>query len=169
MARLRSTLAASAALLALAGCTSGARSSDSAGTSAGGTIGATASASVDACADFRNALERTVTQFAYLKVAVGSDLDETERLGTLTDYTGTLAADAPACAPAAASTLATLKGQTADLVTAYVPNADGAVAEGIFGILVEIRATGEQAWTQMGRPIGSWKELPLHEDGSTLE
>ena len=100
---------------------------------------------------------------------MGSDTDETERLGTLTDYTDTLAADAPACAPEAAASLATLRDQTVDLTDAYVPAADGAVAEGIFTILMEIRTTGEQAWQEMGRPIGTWKELPLHEDGSTLE
>ena len=100
---------------------------------------------------------------------MGSDIDETERLGTLTDYTDTLAADAPACAPEAAASLATLRDQTVDLTDAYVPEADGAAAEGIFTILMGIRATGEQAWQEMGRPIGAWKELPLHEDGSTLE
>ena len=125
--------------------------------------------SASACDDFSNALERTATQFAYLKLAVGSDIDETERLGTLTDYTDTLAADAPACAPEAAASLATLRDQTVALADAYVPEADGAVAEGIYTILMGIRTTGEQAWQEMGRPIGAWKELPLHEDGSTLE
>ena len=43
------------------------------------------------------------------------------------------------------------------------------MAEGIYSILMGIRATGEATWTQMGRPIGGWAELPLHEDGSTIE
>lgn len=148
------------ALIVLPGCSSG----DSAGSTP-----SSAPSSIAACADFNNALERTATQFAYLKVAVGSDLDETERLTTLTDYTTTLATDAPKCAPEAASSLAAMRDLAGELATAYVPNADGAVAEGIFSILMEVRSTGEQAWTQMGRAPGTWKELPLHEDGSTLE
>lgn len=127
-----------------------------------------AGASSAACDQFTNALDRTVTQFAYLKVAVGSDIDETDRLATLLDYTGTLAEGAATCAPEATDSLAQLRDETVALAEAYAPNADGAVAEGIYGILVDIRATGEQAWTQMGRPTGGWKELPLHEDGSTF-
>lgn len=160
MAAIRMTLAIGASILALAGCASS--TADAPTTTAG-------SASADACAEFSNALERTATQFAYLKVAVGSDLDETERLGTLTEYTNTLATDAPRCAPEAAESLATMRDLAQELSTTYVPNADGAVAEGIFGLLMEVRTTGEQAWTQMGRATGTWKELPLHEDGSTLE
>ena len=153
-----------AALLVVTGCASGGT------TSAGSTATTPAvAASDDPCVEFDNALERTATQFAYLKVAVGSDLDETERLATLTDYTATLAEDAPTCAPEAAASLATMRDLAAELASAYAPNADGAVAEGIFSILMEVRSTGEQAWTQMGRATGTWKELPLHEDGSTLE
>jgi hypothetical protein len=121
------------------------------------------------CEDFLGALDRTVTQFAYLKVSVGSDLDETERLATLEQYTATMAADASECAPEAAAALTTLRDETITLAEAYVPNADGAVAEGIYSILVDIRAAGEQAWTQMGRPRGDWRELPLREDGSTVQ
>ncbi len=150
------------AALLLGGCST-------ASTTDSGTDLTAPASSASACDDFSNALERTATQFAYLKLAVGSDIDETERLGTLTDYTDTLAADAPACAPEAAATLATLRDQTVDLTDVYVPEADGAAAEGIFTILMGIRATGEQAWQEMGRPIGTWQELPLHEDGSTLE
>jgi len=124
------------------------------------------SASED-CADFDNAFDRTVTQFAYLKLAVRSDLDETERLATLTDYTSTLAADAATCAPEAAASLTALRDQTAALTDAYVPSADEATATELFSLLVEIRATGEQAWAERGRPAGGWKELPLHSDGST--
>ena len=124
------------------------------------------SASPSACADFTEAFDHTVTQFAFLRVAVGSDLDETDRLATLTDYTQTLAEQAPECAPAAAAALTDLRGETADLVKAYVPNADGAVAEGIFTILMRIRATGTTAWDQLGKPTSGWKELPIHEDGT---
>jgi hypothetical protein len=158
--RLAST-AVIAALL-LGGC------STASTTDSGTQLTAPASSSA-ACDDFSNALERTVTQFASLTMAVGSDIDETERLGTLADDTETLAAEAPACAPEAAASLATLRDQTVALADAYVPAADGAVAEGIFTILMEIRVTGERAWQEMGRPIGAWQELPLHEDGSTLE
>jgi hypothetical protein len=164
MVSIRLAPVAAVAALLLAAC-----STTSTTTSEAGSSPAAPAGSASACDDFSNALERTATQFAYLKVAVGSDLDETERLATLTDYTGTLAADAQACAPEAAASLASLRDQTVALAEAYVPEADGAVAEGIFTILMGIRSTGEQAWAEMGRPIGTWKELPLHEDGSTLE
>jgi hypothetical protein len=157
-------LASTAAIVALllGGCST-------ASTTDSGTQPTAPAPSASACDDFSDALERTTTEFADLKAAVGSDNDETEHLGTLTAYTDTLAADAPACAPEAAASLATLRDQTVALTDAYVPGADGAVAEGINTILMEIRTTGEQAWQEMGRPIGAWKELPLHEDGSTLE
>lgn len=164
MAHPASTTTLIVALLVLSGCST----SDPAGTSSTPAPSSVA-ASTSACAEFDNALERTATQFAYLKVAVGSDLDETERLATLTDYTSTLAADAPTCAPEAAASLAAMRDLADELATAYVPNADGAAAEGIFSILMKVRTTGEQAWTQMGRATGTWKELPLHEDGSTIE
>lgn len=162
MALTHLALTAAIVALLLGGCSA-------ASTTESGTQLTAPAPSASACDDFSDTVKRTTPQFADLKVAVGSDTDETERLGTLTSYTDTLAAEAPACAPEAAASLATLRDQTVELADAYVPEADGAVAEGIYTILMEIRTTGEQAWQEMGRPIDAWEELPLHEDGSTLE
>ena len=159
-----------AALVSIAGLLVVGCSSAGTATPAESTITASPAAIASAaCEDFVGALDRTVTQLAYLKVAVGSDIDETERLATLQEFTGTMADDAATCAPEAVADLEELRDQTIALAEAYVPNADGAVAEGIYSILMAIRATGEQAWARMGRPVGGWKELPLHEDGSTIE
>ena len=83
MAVIHAAAALTVAGVLLAGCST---------PSATETVDAPAATTASAeCADFTNALDRTVTQFAYLKVAVGSDLDETERLGTLQEYIVTMA------------------------------------------------------------------------------
>jgi hypothetical protein len=156
-------LAAGCALMVLTAC-------GSTGATGEGSAGPVASASTpgaDACAAFTDAVSRTVMPFVDIKMSMGAVDEQADRLAGLSDMTATLAADAPACAPEAAASLATLHDLTVELADAYEPATDGAAREGLNAILMQVRTAGESAWKAMGLPTSSWEYLPLHEDGTT--
>jgi hypothetical protein len=156
-------LVAGCALLVLTAC----GSTGTTGEGSAGSVPPGSSPSADACADFTEAVNRAVMPFVDVKMAMGEQDQQADRLAGLTAMTATLAADAPTCAPQAAESLATLHDLTVELADAYEPATDGAAREGLNAILMQIRSAGESAWTAMGLPTSSWEYLPLHEDGTT--
>lgn len=156
-------ITAGCALLVLTACSS----SGTAAETAVRPVSSGPTSTSDECAAFTDAVNRAVMPFVDIKMSMGAQDQQADRLVGLTEMTATMAADAPTCAPEATSSLATLHDLTVELAGAYEPATDGAAREGLNAILMQVRTAGESAWAAMGLPTSSWEYLPLREDGST--